>query len=130
MRFGMHMTQKGGFVKNVQRAAALGCQTLQVFIGSPTSWNAPRLEPAEIDRRRRVLQECAIEPLVIHTAYLVNLATQKKKNFMKNLACCCSRPCAMPTFWGPLMLCCMWAVMSAVVSRKGWIFLFPRCKKW
>lgn len=79
MRFGMHMTQKGGFVKNVQRAAALGCQALQVFIGSPTSWNAPRLEQAEIDRRRRVLQECAIAPLVVHTAYLVNLAAKKKE---------------------------------------------------
>lgn len=79
MRFGMHMTQKGGFVKNVQRAAALGCQTLQVFIGNPTSWSAPQLEPAEVDRRRQVLQECAIDPLVVHAAYLINLAAKKEE---------------------------------------------------
>ena len=84
MRFGIHMPQRGGFVKNVQRAAAIGCQTLQVFIGSPTSWSAPRLEPAEIDRRRQVLYECAIDPLIIHTAYLVNLAAKKEEFHVKS----------------------------------------------
>ena len=83
MRFGIHMPQEG-FARNVQRAAEIGCQTLQVFIGNPTSWNAPQLEPAEVARRRRVLQECAIDPLIIHTAYLVNLAAKKEEFHVKS----------------------------------------------
>lgn len=84
MRFGIHMPQRGGFVRNVQRAAEIGCETLQVFIGNPTSWHAPQLETAEADRRRRVLQECGIDPLLVHTAYLINLAAKKEEFHTKS----------------------------------------------
>lgn len=84
MRFGIHMTQKGGFVRNVRRAAEIGCETLQAFIGNPTSWRAPQLELPEVERRRHVLQECAIDPLIVHTAYLINLAAKKEEFHVKS----------------------------------------------
>ena len=84
MRFGIHMSQKGGFVRNVRRAAEIGCETLQVFVGNPTSWRAPQMETAEIDRRRRVLKECSIDPLVVHTAYLINLSAKNEEFHTKS----------------------------------------------
>ena len=50
MRFGIHMTQKGGFARNVRRAAEIGCETLQVFIGSPLAWRAPKMEAEAIEK--------------------------------------------------------------------------------
>jgi deoxyribonuclease-4 len=84
MKFGIHMPQKGGFARNIKRAAEIGCQSLQLFIGNPTGWNPPRLEPEEAEKRRQLLQQHGIYPLVVHTAYLVNLAAKKEEFYHKS----------------------------------------------
>lgn len=84
MRFGIHMPQKGGFARNVKRAAEIGCQTLQLFIGNPTGWNPPRLDPVEAENRRRLLKQYNIYPLVVHTAYLINLSAKKEEFYQKS----------------------------------------------
>lgn len=75
MKFGLHMPLKGGFAPNIKRAAALGCRTLQIFPGNPTAWRLPDSQPEEIAQRRRLLAEHQIGPLIIHAAYLVNMAS-------------------------------------------------------
>ncbi|MEW5919964.1 MAG: deoxyribonuclease IV [Bacillota bacterium] len=75
MRFGMHMPLKGGFSRNINRAAELGCRSLQIFAGNPTAWRLQAARQEEIDERRRLLAERDIYPLVIHAAYLVNMAS-------------------------------------------------------
>ncbi|RJX25024.1 MAG: deoxyribonuclease IV [Dethiobacter sp.] len=84
MKYGIHMPQKGGFARNVKRAAEIGCQSLQLFIGNPTGWNPPRPEPEEAEKRRQLLQEHSIYPLVVHTAYLINLAAKKEEFYHKS----------------------------------------------
>lgn len=75
MKFGLHMPLKGGFTPNIRRAAALGCRTLQIFPGNPTAWQLPAPQPEELAQRRRLLAEYQIDPLIIHAAYLVNMAS-------------------------------------------------------
>lgn len=84
MRLGIHMPQKGGFARNVERAAGIGCQALQFFIGSPTGWKPLPLDPAEAERRRLVLQENGIFPYVVHAAYLINLCAKKEEFYDKS----------------------------------------------
>ncbi|NLL21946.1 MAG: deoxyribonuclease IV [Firmicutes bacterium] len=84
MRFGIHMPQKGGFARNVKRAAEIGCQTLQVFVGNPTSWNPPLPKPEELVQRGELLKEYSIFPLIVHTPYLVNLAAAKEEFYHKS----------------------------------------------
>lgn len=84
MRFGIHMPQKGGFARNVQRAAEIGCRSLQIFVGNPTGWNLPQLDSGEAERRRRLLHEHGIYPLVVHSAYLINLAAKKEEFYHKS----------------------------------------------
>jgi deoxyribonuclease-4 len=84
MRFGLHMPQKGGFARNVKRAAEIGCQTLQVFVGNPTSWNPPLPKPEELVQRGELLKEYSIFPLIVHTPYLVNLAAAKEEFYHKS----------------------------------------------
>ncbi len=78
MRFGIHMPQGGGFAANVKRAAEIGCRTVQIFPGNPTGWRMGKLDEAEIEKRVRLLAEHDIAPLVVHCAYLINLATNNE----------------------------------------------------
>ncbi len=84
MRFGIHMPQKGGFARNVKRAVEIGCSSLQFFIGNPTAWTPPRLDEQELEKRRLLLEESGIYPLVVHASYLINLASVKEEFYNKS----------------------------------------------
>ena len=84
MRFGVHMPQSGGFKKNVERVAGLGCETIQIFPGNPTSWRMGKLEQGEADKRAALLKEKEIDPMVVHSAYLINLASQSEEFLFKS----------------------------------------------
>lgn len=84
MRFGVHMPQKGGFEKNVKRVAEIGCRTVQIFPGNPTGWKMGKLEAPEIEKRASLLEQADIAPLVVHSAYLINLATSNEEFLEKS----------------------------------------------
>jgi deoxyribonuclease IV len=84
VRFGIHMPQAGGFKKNVERAAEIGCRTVQIFPGNPTGWKMGKLEEAEAGKRADLLEENNLNPLVIHSAYLINLATNSEEFLEKS----------------------------------------------
>lgn len=75
MRFGVHMPQTGGFKKNVERVVEIGCRTIQIFPGNPTGWKMGKLDETEIAHRADLLAARDLYPLVVHSAYLINLAT-------------------------------------------------------
>ncbi len=75
MRLGIHMSQKGGFEKNVKWVAEIGCKTVQIFPGNPTAWKMGEAVPGEVEKRKKMLKEHCLKPLVIHSAYLINLAS-------------------------------------------------------
>lgn len=84
MRFGVHMPQKGGFEKNVKRVAGIGCRTIQIFPGNPTGWRMGKLEESEITKRADLVKELDIKPLVVHSAYLINLASNNQGFLVKS----------------------------------------------
>ncbi len=75
MRLGIHMPLKGGFEKNISRAKAIGCETVQLFPGNPTGWRLGAPDPVLFEKRASLLDEQQIYPLIFHSAYLINLAT-------------------------------------------------------
>ncbi len=84
MRLGVHMPQKGGFKKNLERVSAIGCQTIQIFPGNPTGWKMGKLEDAEANKRADLIEQMNLNPLVIHSAYLINLATNNTEFLEKS----------------------------------------------
>ena len=38
MKLGMHLSIAGGLPNSLDRARALGCQAVQIFVQSPRSW--------------------------------------------------------------------------------------------
>lgn len=77
-RFGYHVSVQGGPAAAVRRAAALGLDCMQLFTTSPRVWGFSRLTDDMAQEFREVRCELGIEPAVVHTIYLINLACGDK----------------------------------------------------
>ncbi len=79
MKFGAHVSIAGGLQNAPGNAAAIGCETFQIFTRSPQGGPAPKLLPKIVDT---FLIECAKYKLtdwVIHSPYYINLASSLEK---------------------------------------------------
>jgi deoxyribonuclease-4 len=75
LRIGAHMSVAGGVSKAVDRAVVHGCEALQIFSKNANRWRSKPLDPLEITRFRRRIDDTGIAPAVSHASYLINLAT-------------------------------------------------------
>ena len=73
-RIGAHTSIAGSLERAAEEAAALGCNTFQIFSRSPRKWQAGKLDPAAVERLKEARERFGLTPLVIHGNYLVNLA--------------------------------------------------------
>ena len=74
-RVGIHTSTAGGVEKAAERAYRLGANTFQIFSSSPRQWKPYALAQLQCEEMRRLRDKYAIAPLVIHSSYLVNLAS-------------------------------------------------------
>lgn len=74
MRLGCHVQISGGLSKAVDRAVERGCETIQVFVSNPRGWKQSDILPGDIDAFREGCRRGGIEPVFVHTIYLINLA--------------------------------------------------------
>lgn len=74
-RIGIHTSGAGGVENAAERAWRLGCNTFQAFSSSPRQWAPYELGSAQCDEMSRLREKYDLKPLVIHTNYLVNLAS-------------------------------------------------------
>jgi deoxyribonuclease-4 len=75
MRIGAHVSTEGGLEKAVERAQAMGAETIQIFGAAPQSWRKKEYSPEEAEAFQRKAVEADVQPVFIHGVYLVNLAT-------------------------------------------------------
>jgi deoxyribonuclease-4 len=75
MRLGVHVSAAGMIYQAFERAAELGCNTMQIFARSPQQWRQARLDPAEVKEFALRKETLDINPIFIHIPYLINLAS-------------------------------------------------------
>ena len=75
MKLGVHVSIAGHIYEAVDRAAALGCNTFQIFSRNPRGWEALALIPADVEEFKRRRKEKKISPVVVHIPYLINLCS-------------------------------------------------------
>jgi deoxyribonuclease-4 len=75
-RIGVHLGTAGGASNAVERAREIGANTFQFFSSSPRMWRAPEVDPKQAERMRTLRAALDVNPLVIHTSYLVNVCSQ------------------------------------------------------
>jgi deoxyribonuclease-4 len=74
-RIGIHTSTSGGVEMAAERAYRLGANTFQIFSSSPRQWKPYALGQVQCQDMDRLRDKYGIAPLVIHTSYLVNLAS-------------------------------------------------------
>lgn len=74
-RIGIHTSTAGGIHNAAERAYRIGCNTLQIFSSSPRQWAPYELSFPLCEQMLRLRAKYDLKPLVIHTNYLVNLAS-------------------------------------------------------
>jgi deoxyribonuclease-4 len=74
-RIGIHTSIAGGVQNAAERAYRLGCNTFQIFSSSPRQWAPYELTRAQYAEMHRLREKYDLKPLVVHTNYLVNLAS-------------------------------------------------------
>jgi len=75
---GAHLSIGRGWDQLIADATSLGCETVQVFSRSPRGGRARPLGEAEVARLREALARAGISPLIVHTPYLVNIASPEE----------------------------------------------------
>jgi deoxyribonuclease-4 len=84
-RLGAHESIAGGLSLAFDRAASVGCDTVQVWTKNPRQWNAPPLKPERVQDFTRSRNDTGIQPVVAHAAYLINIASPKPDLFEKSV---------------------------------------------
>ena len=85
-RIGIHTSTAGGVHNAAERAYRLGCNTFQIFSSSPRQWVPYELSRPLCDEMNRLRAQYNLKPLVIHTNYLVNLASSSPVFLQKSMA--------------------------------------------
>ena len=73
MRLGAHVSTSGGLPKAIDRARAIGAETIQVFASSPRSWRFKHPSEKDVAGFREKAQVAGMSPVFLHGIYLVNV---------------------------------------------------------
>ncbi len=79
MRIGMHVKIGEGYAAAIQRAKASGCDAIQVFSSNPRSYRVGKIDRAGLLEFAGLRRAAELDPCVIHTPYLINLASDDPK---------------------------------------------------
>ena len=86
MQLGAHLSTSGGIHTAVDRAEAIGAESLQIFTQSPRMWRPTAHDPANIERFRERRAETGLGSVICHAIYLVNLASPEDELYEKSVA--------------------------------------------
>lgn len=86
MILGKHVSIAGGLDKSFARAAEIGCNSMQIFVKNPRGWKMRAVEAEEVERFKKARKKYQINPVVVHAAYLINLASPKNDLWEKSIS--------------------------------------------
>jgi len=86
MQIGAHVSSSGGIDKAVDRAVAMGADSVQVFTQSPRAWRPTNHDPASFERFREKAAAAGIDGVLCHAVYLTNLASPDPVTYERSVA--------------------------------------------
>jgi deoxyribonuclease IV len=86
MEIGAHVSSSGGIHNAVDRAVAIGADSLQLFTQSPRMWRPTNHDPATFERFREKRAETGMGGVLCHALYLCNLAAPDDDVYEKSVA--------------------------------------------
>jgi deoxyribonuclease-4 len=86
MYFGAHVRASGGVWTAIDHARELDVAAIQFFAGSPRTWKPQLYRDADAARFREARAGSGVRFALIHTIYLINLATTNEDFYEKSVA--------------------------------------------
>jgi deoxyribonuclease-4 len=86
VRVGAHVSVSGGIHTAIDRAEAMGAESVQVFTQSPRTWRPTNHDSKNFERFKERRAEAGIEGVLCHALYLLNLASPKDDFYEKSVA--------------------------------------------
>ena len=88
MLLGAHCS--GGVKKALDRAAELEVDSVQLFVQSPRTWRFPDHDPKDLEAFAARRKELGIGGVLVHSLYLLNLASPNEDFYGKSVSTLCS----------------------------------------
>jgi deoxyribonuclease IV len=86
VQIGAHVSSSGGIHTAIDRAEAIGADSVQLFTQSPRAWRPTNHAPASFERFRERRSEVGIGGVLCHALYLCNLAAPDDEIYAKSVA--------------------------------------------
>ena len=86
MRFGYHVRVSGPPVSAIVNGMDAGCDTIQMFPGSPQQWGTPPVSDEDAEEFKAARKTAGIDPVVLHSIYLVNMAAPSTPIWKRSIA--------------------------------------------
>jgi deoxyribonuclease-4 len=86
MHIGAHVSPAGGPAKAVERGVEAGARAIQIFNQSPRMWRGRDYTDEEVATFHEAHKRHRMGPVLIHTVYLLNCASEDKELREKSLA--------------------------------------------
>jgi deoxyribonuclease-4 len=86
MQIGAHVSSSGGIHTAIERAVAIGAESVQVFTQSPRTWRQTNHDPATFELFRERRAEADIQGVLCHALYLCNFAAPDDAVYEKSIA--------------------------------------------
>ena len=85
MLLGAHLSISGGLENAIISAEEYGMTALQIFSHNARSWKWKALDDEAIGKWNEAWEESNVEYIVVHTSYLINLASPKEDVYEKSV---------------------------------------------
>jgi deoxyribonuclease IV len=85
MLIGGHVSSAGGLRRALERAEAMGCETMQIFNQSPRMWRPTTYSEEDLEGFRAGLAQSSVRSIFIHAVYLINCASEDREIRQKSL---------------------------------------------
>ncbi|HVE91277.1 MAG TPA: deoxyribonuclease IV [Actinomycetota bacterium] len=87
MRIGAHVSAARGPWTTVENARRRECDAIQIFSSNPRGWALAKGAPDSDRDLTAALDQAGIGPVLLHTPYLVNIASPDADIYAKSVAC-------------------------------------------
>ncbi len=85
MKFGAHMSTRGGVWKALERGISICCDVVQVFVKNNMQWFGKPLQPDDLSQYANQMARNKLATVFGHTGYLINLGAAPSENRDKSL---------------------------------------------
>jgi len=86
LRFGYHVGVSGPPVSAIVNGMDAGCETIQMFPGSPQQWGTTPVSDEDAEEFRAARKTAGIDPVVLHSIYLINMAAPSEPIWKRSIA--------------------------------------------